>query len=238
MAVRFPDVYVRPAATPVTTFSIASGSNTLDGWDRIEMGQKAVKYSVDADVKEDYNDGTIGVGSEKVSLEFGTFRVEKAHYDYLRSQFNNASVDVLFYDPNDDSFLLAFWGVRLSVSPVAEGSSSAIIKMSAERSFGSLSLTGIITFAANTPSGVLSGYIYGTDGTTRLSGVTVSVTGSARTYTDTTDADGNYLIEVYADTNGITYTFTLTKSGRTFPTGQTSVAKQETEVQKNFTALT
>ena len=133
MAVRFPDVYVRPAATPITAFSLASGSNTLDGWDRIELGQKAVKYSVDADVKEDYNDGTVGVGSEKVSLEFGTFRVEKAHYDYLRTQFNNVVVDVLFFDPNDDSFLIAFWAVRLIVAPVAEGSSSAIIKMSAER---------------------------------------------------------------------------------------------------------
>lgn len=238
MSVRFPDVYVRPAGTPITAFSLSTGNNTLDGWDRIELGQKAVKYVIDADVKEDYNDGTIGVGSEKLSLEFGSFRAEKAHYDYLRSQFNNASVDVLLYDPNDDSCLIAFWAVKLLVSPVAEGSSSAIIKMSAQRSFGSLSLTGVITFAANSPSGVLSGYVFAADGITKLSGVTVSVTGSARSYTDTTDADGNYLMQVYADTNGITYTFTLTKSGRTFPTGQTSVAKQETEVQKNFTALT
>ncbi len=236
--VRFPDVYIRPAGIPLTQFSLLTGNNTLDGWDRLDYIKRFPKYETSQEVKEEYADGTEGTAEEKISVIFSTFRCDKANYDYLRS-YHNTAVDILIYDCADDTFICAFWGLKLNVNPVAESQESAIINLSGERNYPSgIDINQVMLFAPNTPSGILSGYVKRPDGITPDVGVLVSVTGNSRTYTDTTDAEGNYLLQVYADSTGITYTYTLTKSGSTYPTGQTATIKQGQEVVKNFTALT
>lgn len=237
---RFVDIYIRPATTPLTDFSALPGGmgSLLDGWDRIDFIKRAPKITTEPTISEDYNDGTTGTAEEKLSLEFATFKTDKAHFDYL-SSLKGTLLDFLLFDTADDSFITAAFGLRLHVNPVAQTSESAIINLSASRSFPSNpSLEGILLVAGLTPYGVISGTVLRPDATTPDSGVLVSVTGSTGTFTDTTDADGNYLLYVNALAAGTTFTFTLTKSGKTYPTGQTISAFQKTEVSKNFTALT
>lgn len=235
---RFPDVYIRPAGTPLTQFSLLTGNNTLDGWDRLDFIKRFPKYETSQEVKEEYTDGTEGTAEEKISVTFSTFRCDKANYELLRG-YHNTAVDMLIYDCADDTFICAFWGLKMNVSPVAQSEESAIINLTAERKYPSnIALNQVMLLAPNTPAGILSGYVMRPDGTTPDAGVLVSVTGSSRTYTDTTDAEGNYLLQVYADSTGVTYIFTLTNSGKTYPTGQSTTIKQGQEVVKNFTALT
>ncbi len=239
---RFTDIYIRPAGQPftdITLFAVEGNlGNLLDTWERLTFIKRAPNFEIGPDVTEDYNDGTTGVASEKISLEFATFRTDKVHYDYLRT-LHNTKVDLLWFDTADDSFISVAFGLALSVYPVAVTNESAIIKLTAARTFSvNTPQDTIFLLGQLSPYGVISGYVYRPGGITPDAGVVVSVTGTPGTFADVTDANGFYQIYVDAHPAGTTYTFTLTRSGATYPTGQTISAKQETEVSKNFTALT
>ncbi len=237
---RYVDIYIRPASTALADFNTLPGlGNLLDSWDRLDFIKKSPKLEIAPKTMEEYNDGSQGVAEETLSLAFATFRCDKAHFEALRTISLAGHVDILMLDPADESFITACWNLSLYVKPIAESDDSAILSLSASRSFSSVpDISSVIIMGGLTPYGIISGYVYRPGGSTPDSGVLVSVTGSSGTFSDTTDADGQYLIYVNATAVGITFTFTLTSAGKTYPTGQTILAKQEIEVSKNFTALT
>jgi len=81
-------------------------------------------------------------------------------------------------------------------------------------------------------SAVIRGIIYDA-GFTPVEGATVQIVSGGTTLTDTTDYPGEYLILAGAP---LTWTFTVTKSGMTFPSGQTLAVIANQQYTKDITA--
>lgn len=193
MSAKFFDIYIRPAGTKLTDFVL--DPNTLNGWDRLELLDEKAKVFVEPKLKA-CGDGTDIVDGEMISVECGTMRVEKTEYDYLRSTFHNKKCDVLMYDPQDDTFMIAIWGVKLAVTKMVESGSTIVIKIAGKKEYA-VGAVNPWLLGSNTPSCLISGTVYKKDGTTPLAGATVNWECAALSVsiTDVTDKDGKYLIQ-------------------------------------------
>lgn len=238
MAAKFFDIYIRPAGTAFSAFALTT--NLLDTFDKLDLPADKPKFTVEP-VLVPVGDGSTFVDAEKLVLECGTMRVTKAEYDYLRSTFHNQLCDFLMVDPDQDTFMVASFRLRAAVTLMVTAGETLVIKISGSRQF-SIEATNTFLIGENTPSCVIQGYVYAADGVTPLAGalVSIAITSPARTYTDTTDKDGNYLVmvETPVSPTTTTATYTLTKSGNTFPLGQTLTINRYGAYDKNFMALT
>lgn len=236
---RYFDIYLRPAGTAFSQFT--AQQNALDGWDRLEMPAEKAKLSTEA-IKVACGDGTEYVDGEKLSFEAGTLRVSKAEYDYLKSTYNNALADILLYDPNKDDMLLVAFRLLVSVTLLVQSGESLVIKITGTRSYA-IETAGTLLVGTNTPSCLVTGTVYRTDGVTPVANasVSLSVNSPAKMYADTTDKDGNYLINPTTQASPSTSvgTFTVTKAGGwVFQSGLTVTINQNGEFTKDILATT
>lgn len=237
MAAKYFDIYIRPAGTAFAAFALTA--NLLDTFDRLELPADKPKLTVDP-VLAPVADGTDMVDAEKLSLECGTMRCTKAEFDYLRSTYHNKVCDFLMVDPDQDVFMVAAFRLKASVTMLISAGETIVIKISGSRQYA-LGATNTLLIGENTPSCIIQGFVYGTDGVTPLAGalVSIAIASPARTYTDTTDKDGNYLVMVETPVTPTTTvaTYTVTKSGNIFPTGQTLTINRYGIYDKDFQAL-
>lgn len=243
MAAKFFNVYIRRAEQPFSSFNLTA--NTLEGdlndWDRLELQEERARLGLEPLVDQ-LGDGCQYTGAEKLIFEGGTLQVSKAEYEYLRSAFHNQACDVLFYDPNDDSFIEAAFGLRIEIRHIAESGPTQVIKISGSRTT-SIAVTSKLLIGSNSNACLISGKVLRADGVTPVSQADVSITGnpgSVRTYTEKTDKDGNYLImaETPALPTTVTYTYTVTKSGLTFTAPGTITVARNGEYSKDVLATT
>ena len=238
MSAKFFDIYIRPAGTKLTAFVL--DPNTLDGWDRLELLDEKAKLSVEPKLKA-CGDGTDIVDGEAISVECGTMRVEKAEYDYLRSTFHNKKCDVLMYDPQDDTFMIAIWGVKLAVTKMVESGSTIVIKVAGKKEYA-VGAVNPWLLGSNTPTCMVSGIVYKRNGVTPVAGVTVEWDSDelSATVSDVTDKDGMYLMQVPTDEYPckITAVVSATKSGWVFPTSSAIEFVRNGEYNYNIIATT
>ncbi len=226
------DIYLRPAGTIFTTFPLTS--NILSGWDRLELPDDQMKLAAEGILKT-LGDGTALCESEKIDLETGTLAVEGWLWAYLRSTYHKVVCDVLLMDSSNQSFLAAAFQIRLSVTKILESGNSIIIKIKGTHENGLNGTNPGIILGATTGSALIRGIIYDIDAITPLDGASVQIVSGGTTLTDLTDATGEYLFIAGAP---LTWTYTVTKSGKTFPAGATLAVTADQEFTKDITALT
>jgi hypothetical protein len=236
---RFFDVYIRAAAAAIDPTDIAAGVNILDGFDRLELLDAGAKI-ISEPVEYALGDGTTISDGEKFSFECGTLRVDKAEWLYLRGAFDNKKCDVLFYDPSDNTLLVAAYRLQVAVTLLATSGETMLIKLTGTRNMSNAGGTDTILLMApgvTVDTALVTGYVYAENGTTPVAGVLVHLEdGSANEYEDTTDVDGAYLIALKA---GVEYTYTLTKSGGwAWAADVTVTPTKDSETDIDFTATT
>ncbi len=222
------DIYLRPAGTMFATMPLTS--NILDGWDRLDLPDEVTKLSLDG-IGKQLGDGTTLWDGEKIEFEAGTLSVPWYEWAYLRSTYHGQRCDVLLMDPLNEEFVAVAFGLTLNLSLVLESGESMVIKVTGSRE-GSTDATSHVLVSGTAGSAVIRGIIYDA-GFTPVEGATVQIVSGGTTLTDTTDYLGEYLILAGAP---LTWTFTVTKSGMTFPSGQTLAVIANQQYTKDITA--
>ncbi|MDP3114158.1 MAG: hypothetical protein Q8M98_05200 [Candidatus Cloacimonadaceae bacterium] len=234
----FPNVYLHLFNGDYISFPNWFTENILANCFLLDIPKLSPSIIIDQDKKDDYCDGTSGVASEKLNLELASFRCDPAYLAALRL-FHNANTDVILMDPASPPNTILISNIRISVLVIAENKETAIIKITATRFFSpEQPLDYVICMGSDMGIGIISGTVYDVNGTTPLPGVTVST--NFGTHNDITDSFGRYNLALDGGTlpSPITYTLLLTKTGKTFPTGQTVQLVKQNEVKRNFSALT
>lgn len=187
-------IYILPADSP-PLFARHSGANILEGGEPLDLGQKAITYAIEPEVSEEYSDGSTGTGSEKLSLDCGSFRTDKEYAAKLRG-YHNMIKNVLLWDLSaTQNNICLLKNLRLSVQIVAVSRESAIIKLSATRSFSSETLpSAVIETDAEADFGILRGTIYRKGGSGPLPDVTIKIGGQQQYVSN---AEGKYHIAAY-----------------------------------------
>lgn len=205
------DVYIRPAATPITG---TTTSNALDGWDKLELLDAGAKLTVEPD-KRVIGDGTEYTQSEKPVFEAATLRVDSDEFAYLRSLFHNQVCDVLLYDTATASIAIIAYRMRLQVSKVAESGGDILIKLYGDFQVSVAAMATrfvVVQWADIEDYGVLTGFVLDGD-KLPIDGVLITATDSEETdWKDISDKDGNYMLLVPAGS----YTIVVEKDGLTF----------------------
>lgn len=232
------DVYIRPMGEPFFPgMAFDPNMNFLNGWDRLELLDDQLKLTIDG-VSKALGDGTQIYDAEKAEFETGTLKVSDSEWTYLRNTYHGTACDVLLLDPNNQNFFVAAFNVRLSVTKILESGQSIVIKIKGkgEKAISEdYSESHLVCVDQTGGTALIRGIIYAVGGTTPITGATVQIQKGATILTDTSDDNtGEYLLIATAGT----WTFTVTKSGRTFPTGQTLAVEAAQEYVKDFTALT
>lgn len=233
----FFDTYIRPATTAFD--GLAVNVNNLVGWDRLEFPTEKSKFSIDGEKVWD-GTGLELVEGESIKYETGTKKVTQAEYNHLRDTYNNAYLDLLLLDPNNDSFVVVAFRMKTQVVLVVDSGESKEIKIVAARSYA-IEATNTFLLTTNNPSCVISGTIYKLDGVTPVAGasVQISINTPSETYTDETDKDGNFLctVQTLAAPSTSVATILATKTGGwTFPSGQTVTVQRNGEYTKDISA--
>jgi hypothetical protein len=242
MPARFFNVYIRRAEAPFSSFNLAA--NPLDGdlndWDRLELLADKPKIGLDP-VNTPLGDGNQYSGAEKLQFEGGTMQVSKVEWEYLRTAFHNQLCDVLMYDPTDDSFIIAAFGLKLVMTLIVESGTMQTIKVTGERTTSTDAASKLL-LGTNTYACQISGKVTLLDGVTPVvqAVVTITLTSPARAYTDTTDKDGNYQMMVEVPNGSSTNaTFTsVVKAGKAFTLPSPIVVNRNGEYVQNVLATT
>ena len=214
------NIYIRQASTPFTTMDLAANAleGDLPGWYRLERAPEKPS-STPEPILTPMSDGNSWVDAEKVTVESGTMKVTPAECDYLRATYHNQLCDILFRDPNDDTFNLVEFGVRMNVHLLEESGSVDIIKIDGSRTATPAATSNLRLIVADTYTGIISGKILRADGSTAVSQATITITGNpgtARSYTDKSDRNGNFLFIVETpQAIAVTYTIAVVKAGLT-----------------------
>lgn len=243
MPAKFFNVYIRRAETPFASFSLTA--NPLDGdlndWDRLELPVDKAKISLEP-VTTPLGDGNQYAGAEKLPFEGGTMQVTKAEWEYLRTAFHNQLCDLLLYDPNDDSFIIAAFGLKMVFTLMVESGVMQTIKVTGERTT-STDIASKLLLGTNTYACQISGKVTLLDGVTPVSQavVTITLASPARAYTDNTDKDGNYIMMVAVPQDPTTTTATFTsvvKAGKSFTMPAVLTVSRNSEYVQNILATT
>lgn len=213
---RFFDVYIRQATTAIDLDDIATGTNILDGFDRLELLDAGAKIGIEA-VNKDLGDGTVYADGEKVAFECGTLKVTGDEWDHLRETFHNQKCDILFFDPLDNTILIIAYRVQVNVNLLATSGETFMIRLTGTRNMSNTGADDTIVLMAPGVGlesyALVTGTVTDSDGDP-IEGATVTLTDAlSETWSDDTDAEGRYLIYVPAGD----YDIEAAKSGTSFP---------------------
>lgn len=192
---RFFDVYIRKATTLLDMADVEAGVNILEGFARLQLLDAGAKLSLEP-VLRDLGDGTSCADGETLAFECGTLKVSKAEWDWLREEFHNQKCDVLFFDPLDNTLLVAAYRIQVNVILTAEGGESYMIKLHGKRNMSNTGATDTVLLLApglEAERGLLTGHVFDEDGQP-IEGAIISAEGDDEAWGAESDKDGNYLL--------------------------------------------
>ena len=202
---RFFDVYLRKASTLIDMDDVDQGKNILEGFDRLELLDAGAKLSLEP-VLRDLGDGTSYADGETLAFECGTLKVSKAEWDWLREEFHNQKCDVLFFDPLDNTLLVAAYRIQVNVILTAEGGESYMIKLHGKRNMSNTGATDTVLLLApglEAERGLLTGHVFDEAGKP-IEGASIVAEADSEDWGAESDKDGNYLLYLPAGKYDVT----------------------------------